>query len=224
MPYTTVTKPISTAYSSLNRDIINYPVYGVAIYGTSKYGLGNPYTPIKSPSLFDNYDQKYQNADLTFSTLFRGYSESFQVLSSGTLSHCAFLLKKLGSPTGNLVSKIYAIGGTYGTNAIPTGSALAASDNFSVSALSQDYNLHTITFSGVNQITLSPNYYCVTLEYASGTATDTVKAGADQVFWQHGGNAGAYALGSWSNISSPRTELVFYVYKNPNYTTISKPT
>jgi hypothetical protein len=49
MSYTQVNKPASTTYSGVSRDIVNYPQYGVAIYGTSKYGRQSPYTSSAKP-------------------------------------------------------------------------------------------------------------------------------------------------------------------------------
>jgi hypothetical protein len=49
MSYTNITKPIGTTYSGVSRDKVNYPQYGVAIYGTSKYGRQSPYTSSAKP-------------------------------------------------------------------------------------------------------------------------------------------------------------------------------
>ena len=52
-----------------------------------------------------------------------------------TLDNCKFLFKKRISPAGNAVVKIYAHSGTFGIDGVPTGSALATSENLDVSTL-----------------------------------------------------------------------------------------
>lgn len=222
MPYTNITKPSSTTYTTLSKSV-DFPQYGFVVYGTAKYGILDVYTPVKHPKIIDSYDKNYQNTYSSFNPLFRGYSQSFSVSSSATLDKCSFYLKKIGSPAGNAVAKIYAITGTYGTNALPTGTALATSDNFDVSAVASDFNLYSFNFSGVNKIKLTPNYYCLTLEYAGGTATNTINVGSDIVSLIHGGNAGINSLGSWTTITSPQTDFIFYIYKTDSYTNIAKP-
>lgn len=49
MAYTKVAKPTSTTYTKQARSI-NYPQYGTAIYGTSKYGATNTYTSVSKPT------------------------------------------------------------------------------------------------------------------------------------------------------------------------------
>lgn len=71
------------------------------------------------------------------------------------------MVTPVGSPTGTAKVKIYAITGTPGTNAQPTGAALATSESIDVSnliasAVDQYTEFH---FTGADQITLSPNTY-----------------------------------------------------------------
>jgi len=48
--YTLVTKPTDSTYSSVPRDIVEYPQYGTAIYGTSEYGRQDTYTDVAKPT------------------------------------------------------------------------------------------------------------------------------------------------------------------------------
>lgn len=48
--YTNVPKPTGTPYTNVPINTIDYPQYGYAIYGVSKYGLTNEYTNISKPT------------------------------------------------------------------------------------------------------------------------------------------------------------------------------
>ncbi len=136
----------------------------------------------------------------------------------GTLLQAKFYLSKSGSPTGNAVAKIYAITGTYGTDSKPTGAALATSDNFDVSTLTASLQLITLTFSGVNQISLTASTkYFVTFEF---TTTDSVNVGLDASSPSHGGNYAFEQAGVWTGLSTK--DIIFYVYV-PGVTTLLQP-
>lgn len=49
MAYTNITKPVLTTYTAVKRDVVNYPQYGTAVYGTSKYGITNTYSSVNKP-------------------------------------------------------------------------------------------------------------------------------------------------------------------------------
>jgi uncharacterized protein YjbI with pentapeptide repeats len=103
-----------------------------------------------------------------------GVSQTFAG-KNAKFTSCKWNINKASTPTGNAVAKIYAISGTPGTNAIPTGTALATSDNFDVSTLTTSYVLTTFTFSGANIIRLSEGTtYALTIEYSGGSASNVV--------------------------------------------------
>ena len=81
--------------------------------------------------------------------------------SKYTLTSCKFNLQKAGSPTGNCYARLYAVTGTIGTDAVPTGSVLATSDAKDVSTISTSTGLVEFSFSGAEQYELqaSTNYY-----------------------------------------------------------------
>lgn len=135
--------------------------------------------------------------------------------NGGILDSAIFYLRKVGSPTGNAYAKIYAHDGTFGTSSIPTGTALATSDEYGVSNLTTSYQLITFTFSGANKITLTDETkYVVTIEYDNGTyLVDYIRVGLDETSPTHGGNLSGYSTeegwlpsGSW--------DLCFYVYRD----------
>ncbi len=47
--YTNIPKPTGTSYTKLNRDNVDIPLYGSAIYGVNTYGQINNYTNISKP-------------------------------------------------------------------------------------------------------------------------------------------------------------------------------
>jgi hypothetical protein len=123
--------------------------------------------------VIDSYDTSHQDSTtfLNGSTLALGQSFTG---NGATVTQAQFYLNKTGSPTGNAVAKIYAEthSTAYGTDSIPTGTALATSDNFDVSTLTTTLALVSFTFSGGNQIVLTNgSLYVVTIEY-TGTGTD----------------------------------------------------
>lgn len=103
-------------------------------------------------------------------------------------------LAKNSSPTGNAYVQIYAATGTHGTNAVPTGSALATSSAIDVTALPTSISptassLRTVTFSGANQIMLEANTtYCFVIEYTNGNSSNDIEAAADDTSPSHAGN------------------------------------
>jgi hypothetical protein len=137
-------------------------------------------------------------------------TEAGQCFTSGggELDSAKFYLKKDGSPTGNATAKVYAHSGTYGTSSIPTGAALATSDNFDVATLTTSMQLVTLSFTGANRITLSATYYCVDLAYAGGGETDYVMLGNDTSSPSHGGNA----FDNYGGWTAQVYDGIFYVY------------
>lgn len=159
----------------------------------------------------DSYSESNQDAQQNAgSDTIQGRMQSF-TSNGGVLDHARFYLKKTNSPTGNATAKIYAHSGTYGTSSVPTGAALATSDNFDVSTLTDSLALTTFSFSGGNRITLEAGtQYVVTFEYAGGTSTNLVLWGFDNSSPSHGGNQGSLSSSVWTPVSSQ--DGVFYVY------------
>lgn len=162
----------------------------------------------------DSYDETSDADWRLYSGYYTGLGQSFES-SGGILKKCRWNIKKWGSPTGNAVAKIYAITGTFGSTSKPTGSALATSDNFDVSTISNDGNFHEIefTFSGAEQIELSAGYYCVTIEYSGGDVSNYINIELDRTSSTHSGNASSYSPTFWS---SETGDFLFAVYVKPD--------
>ena len=127
------------------------------------------------------------------------------------LSSCVFYIKKVGSPTGNAVAKLYAHSGTFGASSVPTGSALATSDNFDVATLSTSYGLITFNFTGVNKYLIDAGYWCIDCEYSGGDSSNYITIGADNSSPAHSGNSFIYDS-SWTATTQ---DICFYVYGIP---------
>lgn len=131
-------------------------------------------------------------------------------------------LRRVGSPTGNAVVKVYAHSGTYGTSSIGTGSPLATSDNLDVSTITNANNTtnYVIPFSGANRITLvQGTYYVFVIEFTGGDASNYVRTFLDNTSPSYSGNY-AYYNGSWNAVSG--TDLAVFSIRTKNQATLVK--
>ncbi|HET8708936.1 MAG TPA: PKD domain-containing protein [Candidatus Saccharimonadales bacterium] len=120
-----------------------------------------------------------------------------------------FYIKKTGSPTGNIVAKLYTATGTFGSSNTPS-TLLATSDNVSVPSLSSSASLVSFLFSGSDRIFLTAaTTYCLSIEYSTASTTDYPSVGAS-VFTDVGDGNLANFLGSWSAQST--SDMSFYIY------------
>jgi hypothetical protein len=150
--------------------------------------------------------------------------QSFNVSGNFTLYSCKFYLRKFGSPTGNITASIYAITGSFGSNSKPTGSALAVSDNISISGLTTSFQLINFNFSGVNRITLNnATNYVVVVNSNLGDSSNFLQVGSVTP----GTHPGNYCFStddvSWTGLTG--LDLCFYVYGiqifNPAFSDLS---
>lgn len=209
--------------------VINNSVYTVANLPVPATVVGfNPPSATDadySAVVADSYSESNQNTQTQLTPNQTKYSQTFTNTTASILDSCKFYLKKFGVPglpTGNAVAKIYAITGTYGTNAKPTGTALATSDNFDVSTLTTSFALTTFSFTGANRINLTANTnYALTIEYVPVDYDNVVAVGLDSSSPSHSGNYALYtvASGTWSGGSGSLYDFPFYLYtKLGNFT------
>lgn len=166
-------------------------------------------------ALLNSYSESNQSATKAiYSGNWVKFAQSFSSGAGGTLDICKFYLKSTGSPTGNATAVLYAHTNTFGSNGIPTGAALATSDNFDVSTLTSSYGLVTFTFSGLNKyaFSASTNYF-ISFEYSGGDLNNRVDIGTDTTSPTHEGNRAGYVSG-WSANSAE--DICFYVYIDSN--------
>ena len=158
--------------------------------------------------LVDSYSESnYSGSDWWFGETTQ-VAQSFNASIARNINSAKFYLRKVGTPTGNIVVKLYAHSGTYGTSSVPTGAALATSDAIVASSLSTSYALVPFTFSTPYSLVLNTKYV-ISCVYENGTETDLVQLGDDGDSPSHGGNE-CYYDGSWAYDAG--YDVPFYVY------------
>lgn len=126
-----------------------------------------------------------------------------------TLTSASFVAYKSSGADGTLTCYLYAHdGGTFGTNGLPTGAALATSATVAVSSLTTTAGLLTFTFSGGPVLTNATKYFIVFK--ITGNTTGAVYVGIDTSSATHAGNAYAYINGTGAVSSANDTS--FYVF------------
>ncbi len=149
------------------------------------------------------------------------YGQAFANTNAVMLLYCTFNLKRTGSPAGNITAYLYASTGTYGTDAKPTGAALATSDPVVCTTISNAGYVDVVfLFTGANQITLSANTkYCIVVSHPSGDASNYISHAIDAT---NPGHAGNYCFSSdgvnWFGDNS--ADIPFYVYGRRKNTAI----
>ena len=169
-------------------------------------------------TIVDSYSESNQSSfgvvGLAASGLQSAFGQSFTG-DGGVIDYVTLYLKDWNSPTGNLIVEIYAHSGTYGTSGVPTGSVLATSDNFDVSAVGSSFALHNITFSGTNKITLTDGtYYVLVVRFSGADSSNGISIGLDDTSPTASGNFSyEYNSGTlWGGNNT--TDFCFYVYKD----------
>lgn len=159
--------------------------------------------------LLDSYpESNYSTAFYVYSGWYTSFGQSFHNDTENTLYSCQFYVRKMGTPTGNVVAKLYACTGTLNYDSKPTGSALAVSDAVDISTLGTSFALQAFTFSGANQITLEENTnYVIQCEYAGGDGSNCLLVGYDSSSPTHDGNPSYYSS-SWLAAAD---DVIFYI-------------
>lgn len=124
-----------------------------------------------------------------------------------------FYLGKNLLPTGNFVAVLYAHGGVYGVSSVPTGPALATSDNLDITQL-RAAGVHatvTFTFSGANQYLMAANTpYVIVVQSTAGCVLDVsnyVEAGVCGDVY--GGNLCSYHNSAWFAVAGE--DMIFSI-------------
>lgn len=119
----------------------------------------------------------------------------------GCFHSARFYMRKVGTPTGNATAKLYAHSGTLGSSSVPTGTALATSNNFDVSTLTGTLAWVDFFFPPASglwyQFAASTNY-CIAIEYSGGDASNYIQVGVDASSPGHAGNVATYASSTWT--------------------------
>jgi hypothetical protein len=132
------------------------------------------------------------------------------------LTSVTLKLRKVGSPTGNAVVKLYTHSGTFGTSSVPTTPLLATSKNFDVSTLTTSLADYKIEFDDSEFFTLvNTTKYVIAIEYSGGGGSDYIELGYDAA-GAHGGNMATYNGTIWTAVAAD--DLYFYVRTNADVT------
>jgi hypothetical protein len=147
----------------------------------------------------DSYTESTTNKTTVNAEATKGVGQVFRCNTTDVkLYSASFYLAKYGSPSGSAVVKLYDMSGTYGTSGIPTGSPLATSNPFDVSALSTGFAWYEFTFNQ-NYALEHGEYYAVTVEYNNGDGSNYLSVGTDTTSSLHTGNASHSSdLSSWT--------------------------
>jgi hypothetical protein len=128
------------------------------------------------------------------------------------LTRARFRLKKVGSPTGNLTVSIYAITGSFGSTAVPSGAALATSATLDVATLTTSYLEKELAFAVSSQYNMAASTnYAISVEYSGGDGSNYVHVEGDST-GTHAGNLANYA-GSWT--AAAAEDLWFSCFASP---------
>lgn len=174
----------------------------------------------------DFYSEGNRNANVTFFSpvdFFLGAQTGSNAINSGgntaagqaftgngeKLRSARFSIKRVGSPTGNVVAKLYANTGTFGTTGKPTGSALATSTTIDITTLASDsYNLIPFNFDGTYRMVNGVNYVIV-IEYSTGGDASNNLSVSFTFAGGHAGNPSFFNGSSWTALGSG--DITFYV-------------
>ena len=128
------------------------------------------------------------------------------------LDSAKFYLKRGTALTGNIYALLYALTGTPGTDAVPTGSILATSDAVAASSVGAAYALIEFTFSGAERVELAAQDYGICYYLESGNTSDSL-LGFDASSATHGGNVFWSVTDgtTWDKLGAG-FDAAFYVY------------
>lgn len=120
-------------------------------------------------------------------------------------------LKTIGSPTGNVVLKIYKHSGTYGTTGIPSNKLMAVSEVIPMDELDPGLVDVTFVFTGLNRMILIDGFhYFLVIEYLDSTYDNTIAC--ESTVDLHDGNVAKYFI-DFGNVWYPdNIDLFFIVY------------
>lgn len=121
-------------------------------------------------------------------------------------------LRKVGAPTGNLVAKLYDHSGSFGSSSIPTGAALATSNNLDIATLTTSYLEYELAFPTPYLMLASTNY-CIAFERAIIDGSNYIELDGDST-GTHAGNRSQNVASSWS-VPSADDDLWFQCFASP---------
>jgi hypothetical protein len=216
--WTTITNTEGYRLLDVNNDTVNEPYYSE--WNRATFSINQLYERLKwlsrRSTIEDSNADTGTNYALGDGTIV-GQAQSFQNgVVAQYLTRVHAKLKKVGSPTGTVVAKLYAHSGTYGSSSVPTGAALATSDTLDVATLTTSLLEKELGFSTQYLMAASTNYV-IAFEYSGGDASNYVHVEGKAV-GTHSGNR-SEKTGSWA--ASAGTDLWFQCFVSPKLYGIS---
>lgn len=148
-----------------------------------------------------------------------GQAQSFANGTNAQYLTRAFFDLKIGagapSVAGNVVAKLYAHSGSLGTTSVPTGGALATSDNVSIASITGSYQTIEFTFSTPYEMAASTNYV-LSVEY-TGDASNYLHVRGLAASGTHAGNR-SQNTGAWA--ATATDDLNFAVHTSHKLYTV----
>lgn len=196
-----------------DKGAIEHPAAGTFGYNNLTFS-GNTYDIINSTNATtaDSYPDSNQDSTQNLGDgTTTGVGQSFTNASAGVISNARFDLSITGSPTGNIRAVLYALSGAIGGgDDVPTGAALAASDDVDVSTLTGTLTVTQFNFSDNISMSASTDYFIAVEESTSysGDGANHVNVGTDTSSPTHSGNM-ATESGTWT--ASSGTDVIFFV-------------
>ena len=173
-------------------------------------------------TLLDGHSESNYNIDGELSVVhpssisaLSAVGQAFKVKTVGEmykLTQLKVYLRKVGNPTGHLVAKLYAMTGTYGTDAKPTGSPLATSELIDMANIGTGYGEVAFNFTD-EYIVEKDQPYPIAVQVNDGTVNYSNRiefkfsSGSKAT---HDGNQFGYTESAWYSYSP--FDLCFLVY------------
>ena len=168
--------------------------------------------------LLDSYSETNKDS---FGNTYAGGSiargETFIVGRKTKLCSCKFYLSKVNPGTalsGNITAKLWNITGTMGTNAMPTGLALAASNPINVTTIKANptFDLVEFIFPAGQQPLINVGNYCITLVYNGGDVNNYLAVGRRNWNNAYPGRNRVWSTDESTWLASSENVTIFYVY------------
>jgi hypothetical protein len=179
---TNITRDLTSGNSVLQLRTRIQELGAIAGAATDDYKLmvsknSGSYTQILAPSTLVAHNPGSSVGNSSFEN--NEVGQSFEAPSTFLLRQVNVYMAKSGSPSFNVVVKIYTQTGTYGTSSLP-GTLLATSDPIAASSVTS-FAHNAFSFSGDNIITLSSGTkYVLVVEFGPGsTGLDDVSVSVD---------------------------------------------
>jgi len=182
---------------------------GINTGASAGYRYSNEAYDTVAETAFDSYpDSNRNNTSTMRAGSNEGVGQALNFASGVTVAGCSFSLAKVGSPTGNVVARLYNATGTVGTNAVPSGAAIATSGPVDVSTVPGA--IAPVRFDFPAFEVLAAGDYCVMCEFTGGDVSNNIQIGIDTSPAHAGNRAQANTIGTWTANAS--MDIIYELY------------